>query len=332
MSLLLDETMHRVGSIALKQLLLAALVCVPPFFLARADALEPLPPIMSEWKVAPDLVASPQQAALAAAGERRLWRTGGLITAAALGMAAHGAKSWWGDGFTGDFRTINEGWFGQNTYIGGADKLGHAFTGYAGTRLLARGFEWAGNDPDQALRLGFATSVGVLVGVEIMDGFSRKHRFSMEDTIMNVAGAALGVLMEKNPELDRLLDFRLRYWRSEDARRFNQAGFDADYSGQTYLMVVKASGVPALRDNDWLRYFELAVGYGSRGYEPNDGGGPLPTRSRHLYYGVSLNLSEILERTAFRGALKGGRTQRITDTALEFVQIPGTVALADHKL
>jgi hypothetical protein len=96
------------------------------------------------------------------------------------------------------------------------------------------------------------------------------------------------------------------------------------------LLVAKAAGFDALRKHDSLRYLELAVGYGSRGYEPNTGNPD--DRSRHIYYGVSLNLAEILGDTAFSGSYKGGRTQRITNTVLEFFQVPGTAALADHRL
>lgn len=95
-------------------------------------------------------------------------------------------------------------------------------------------------------------------------------------------------------------------------------------------MVAKASGIPALRSRTPLRYLELAVGYGSRGYEPNDGS-PFRDRSRRVYGGMSLNLSEILGDTVFRNT-RGGRAQRVTDTVLEYIQVPGTAALADHRL
>lgn len=258
-------------------------------------------------------------------------RTRALMAAGVGAVALYGATVWWKEGVSGTFRTTNEGWFGQDTYTGGADKLGHAFATYAGTRLLTRGFEWAGNGADDSLRLAALTALGTLTAVEVMDGFSERYRFSPQDAVVNIAGVGLGVLLEKNPELDRLLDFRLRYWPSADARRLNEVDPIGDHSGQTYLLIVKAAGVPALRKHEELRYFELALGYGSRGYEPNDGT-PSPDRSRHAYFGVSLNLSEILAATVFRGNAVPSRAQRVTDGVLEFVQIPGTVALADHRL
>ncbi|PWB54498.1 MAG: hypothetical protein C3F18_06700, partial [Nitrosomonadales bacterium] len=95
----------------------------------------------------------------------------------------------------------------------------------------------------------------------------------------------------------------------------------------TYLLALKASGIPALRQIEPLRYFELALGYGTRGYEPNLG----EERSRHVYYGISLNVAELLGVTAFRDS-RGSRGQRVTNGVLEVLQIPGTAALADHRL
>lgn len=269
--------------------------------------------------------------AAALSEEDKRFRTQALIWGGAGTVLAYGATIWWKEGSSGHFRTVNEGWFGQDTYTGGADKLGHAYSSYAGTRLLARAFEWAGNDRDDAIVLSAATVFGTLLAVETLDGFSERYKFSKEDLIMNAVGTGLGLLFEKNKPLDDLLDFRLHYWPSGDAKRLNQVGPIGDYSGQTYLLVAKATGIPQLRSHDVLRYFELAAGYGSRGFEPNDGA-PAPNRSRHVYFGISLNISEILRNTAFRDSAEKTRSQRVTETVLEYVQVPGTAVLADRRL
>jgi hypothetical protein len=257
------------------------------------------------------------------------WRSGAVIGAGAVGVALYGWRAWWEDGLTAEFGTEDEGWFGEDTYAGGADKLGHAFSAYIGTRLFARGLEWAGNPPDRALRLGALSSFAILLGVEIGDGLEKEHQFSWEDLVMNTAGVGLGVLLEKRPSLDELVDFRLQYWLA-DARRRADEPREGDYDGHTYLLVAKASGVPALRTHPWLRYLELAVGYGTMGFDTID---DVPiSGTRLLYYGISLNLSEVLHSTVFRGASKKGRVQRITKTALEFFQVPGTALLADERL
>jgi hypothetical protein len=264
--------------------------------------------------------------------EEKRFRTRALIWGGAGSVLAYGATVWWQDGSSGHFRATSEGWFGQDTYAGGADKLGHTYFTYAGTRLLARAFEWAGNGRDDSVVLSAATVFGTLLAVETLDGFSKRYKFSKEDMVMNAVGTGLGLLFEKNKRLDDLLDFRLHYWPSSDAKQLDQVGPIGDYSGQTYLLVAKATGVPQLRSHDVLRYFELAAGYGTRGFEPNDGT-PAPDRSRHVYFGISLNISEILRNTVFRGSTEKSRSQRVTDTVLEYVQVPGTAAaLADHRL
>lgn len=262
--------------------------------------------------------------------EDRRFRSRALIWGGVGAVAAYGASVWWKNGFTHHFRTINEGWFGQDTYAGGADKFGHAYATYAGTRLLTNAFEWAGNDRERALGLSAATVFGALLAAETLDGFSRKYKFSKEDVIMNAVGTGLGLLFENNKGLDDLLDFRLHYWPSGDASRLH-IGPISDYSGQTYLLVAKASGMPQLKNHEVLRYLELAVGYGSRGYEPNEGG-PYPGHHRNLYFGISLNISEILRNTAYRGASTPSRTQRASETVLEYIQIPGTAFMAAHRL
>jgi hypothetical protein len=262
--------------------------------------------------------------------EQVRWRTVALIAGTVGGTLAYGQAQWWQDGLSGQFSTVREGWFGQNTDYGGADKLGHALFAYAGTRLLARGLEWAGNDRDTALRLGVATAVGTLLAVEVIDGYSRQWRFSREDAVANLVGGALGYVFETHPRLDALLDLRLQYQPSRgpgSERRFDPFG---DYSGQRYLVVLKASGVPALREHPLLGYLELNVGYGTRNFEQESR--PFVQPTRHAYVGISLNLTKVLRGTAFRGNDRPSRAQALTESALEFIQVPPATVQRDHVI
>ncbi|WP_298825076.1 DUF2279 domain-containing protein [uncultured Piscinibacter sp.] len=247
-------------------------------------------------------------------------RSAALTGASFAAMAAYGRAEWWQDGFGGGFKRANEGWFGRGTANGGADKLGHMMFAYAGSRLLTRAFEGIGRDPDMALRWGAWTAVGTLLAVEVADGYSRKWRFSHEDAIADLVGGALGWWMERDPALDDLVDLRLYYRRSmgpTGRSSFNPFG---DYAGQRYLLVFKASGMPALRTRPVLRHLELSVGYGAQGFPAAPGALASPTR--RAYVGVSLNLSELLRSTAFRGDATPSRTQRLGETFLEYVQVP----------
>lgn len=247
-----------------------------------------------------------------------------IISTGALAVGAYGMSQWWQDGFAGQFRTRKEGWLGQGTEYGGADKLGHSFFAYATARLMTRGFEAAGNADERARRLGMWSVLGVMMGVEVLDGYSKKYRFSGEDAVMNIAGVGLAYAMETMPALDRLVDYRLLY-KPSPGSGYEPGG---DYSGQTYLLVLKANGLPPWREHPVMRYVEFAVGYGTRGYEDT----PRTDPRRDLYVGLSLNVSEVLARTVFRGDDRSGRARRAADLLLEFAQVPGTAVLKRHRL
>ncbi len=258
------------------------------------------------------------------ADEQR-FRTRVLMWSGITAEALYGMRSWWSSGFSGTFRTVNEGWFGQDTYTGGADKLGHFYSAYVGSRLLALGYRrWAGNGRGWSIKAGAFTAVATLTTVEVMDGFSNYYRFSPQDAIMNGAGAALGALMETYPRLDKVLAFRLQYWPS----RYSTFNPVDDYSGQTYVLAVKASGIPKLMNVPVLRYLEFDLGYGTRDFESPDPA----LRRRYIYIGVSLNLSKLLDHTLFSGRLGDGGTQAFADTFLRYVQVPGTALLHRNAL
>jgi hypothetical protein len=246
-----------------------------------------------------------------------------LIAGEALAIGWYGKTNWWQDGFTGEFRTVKEGWFGQHTYAGGADKFGHFYANYAASRLVARTFMWAGNDDDHAVTLGALTTLAAMTAVEVIDGYSEHWRFSREDAVMNLLGAGAAVLMERNPALDRLLDFRMHYKSSaQDGHKFDPFG---DYSGQTYVVALKAAGIPALREHPWLRYVELVAGYGTRDFPKNRPDILGANRTRNVYLGISLNLSEVLGQTVFKNS-PDSRARKFTNVVFEFVQPAGTAA------
>lgn len=253
-----------------------------------------------------------------------------MMVGGALGVSWYGYKKWWQDGFSGGFREADEGWFGQNSPYGGADKLGHMYTNYVGARLLSLLFEAVGNEREEAIRLGALATLGTMTAVEVVDGFSNRWRFSREDAAMNLLGAGLGVLVERKPEIRRIFDFRMQYKPS--VNRDGERDFDpfGDYSGQIYLFAVKARGIPALQPYPLLHYLEFVAGYGAQGYRathdvPNE-------RARNVYVGIALNLTEVLEQTAFRNATTRGTLQSATELLLELVQVPGTAALERHGL
>jgi hypothetical protein len=257
---------------------------------------------------------------------RAVRRNLGIILGTSLAVGYYGKTHWWQEGFNRRLRTENEGWFGKNTYSGGADKLGHFFMNYATARLASDAFEWAGNSPEQSRRLAAWTTIGTYTAVEILDGFSKQWRFSREDAIINLVGAGTGYLLERHPGVDRVLDIRMHY-RPSEKESFNPFG---DYSGQTYLLVAKANGIPALRLRPLMRYLEFSIGYGTRGF--SESLESVGMGKRYLYAGVSLNIAEVMNNTVFRSRTPVSRTQRISNGFLEYVQLPGTIAMARKGL
>lgn len=244
-----------------------------------------------------------------------------IVGSGAALITAYGMSKWWQAGFGGGFKTTNEGWFGRNTEFGGADKLGHMYFHYGSVRLLTPLFEAAGNSHDASVSLAAWTALGIFTGVEVADGFSRRWKFSPQDAAMNLAGTALGVVLETHPGLDEKFDFRVAY-RPSKGSGFNPFG---DYSGQKYLLVIKADGFAPLHRNRLLRYLELGVGYGARGFDP------VAERRRDLYVGVSLNLSRLLADGFYEGRMHSTPFQRGTDRLFELVQFP-TIGYAGRSL
>jgi hypothetical protein len=236
-----------------------------------------------------------------------------IIGSGATLVAAYGSYNWWSSGFGGGFDTDNEGWFGSGTAFGGADKLGHLYSNYAGVRLLTPLFEMAGNSRDASVSLALWSTLGIYTAVEVIDGYSRSWKFSPQDAIVNAAGAVLGHALETHPEYDAVFDFRIDYRRSPRSPDFDPFG---DYSAQKYLLVVKADGFAALRESAFLRYIEVAVGYGTRGY------GSSEPHYRDAYVGLSLNLARLLADGAYGGRMHTTAFQRGTDRLFELVQFP----------
>jgi hypothetical protein len=250
-----------------------------------------------------------------------------LLTIGTSALILYGATRWWSNGFESRFKVKSEGWFGRDTPHGGIDKLGHAFSNYAGVRILAPLLEGIGNPPDRALWLAAGTTVGAFALVEILDGLSREHRFSHEDLVFNLLGTAGGIVMERSPRLDTLVDVRFGYRKD---RRYSE-GFDpfGDYEGQRYLLVIKAEGIPALNARPWLRYAELSVGYGIRGFRAAPGFAPV--RERETYVGVSFNLSRLIADHYYAGRKRSTPAQQAIDVGLELFQPPIGVWHTSHR-
>lgn len=223
-------------------------------------------------------------------------------------IAVVGVTAW--DYGSSSFTFHNEGWFGQDTKYGGADKLGHAFSSYALTSLYNFIFKNWGYSDEEAIKIGALSSWSQMTLMEFLDGFSAEHGFSWEDEVMDTIGVGMAYLRHRYPELKNIVDFRMEWIPSSTFRHGNQSDLFTDYSGQKYLLALKPDGF-LHTNNSLLKAVEIHFGYYTRDYEgDSDSNHP----RRYTYIGVGLNVTYLLEQLA------GTRARGVFD----YIQVPYT--------
>ena len=233
-----------------------------------------------------------------------------VIITNGLGLAAittWGILNW--DYFQNDPHRSNEGWFEKNSRYGGADKLGHFYFSYTFSHLLSAFYENSGYNTRKSALLGSLSSFAMVSWMEIGDAFS-SYGFSHEDCLMNIIGAAAGYFFYTRPALSEKIDFRIEY-----LPEFNQADFTTDYEHQRMIMAIKLDGFDFARNNR-LKYFELHLGYYTRGY-PDE-----KDRERTVYLGVGINIPRLFKQYAMAKTAK----------LFNYVQMPWTYLRVDRDL
>jgi hypothetical protein len=150
--------------------------------------------------------------------------------AGALFITGWGIANW--DYFQASPSAQNEGWFGEKTKEGGADKLGHFYVNYALSHGLSYLYERWGYPHNQAAVYGAWSSFGLMGLMELGDSFS-DFGFSYEDMLMNAVGSYTGYLMWTRPELMRKIDFRVEF-----TPEFDEPDIFTDYENLKYLVAL----------------------------------------------------------------------------------------------
>ena len=218
---------------------------------------------------------------------RSAWLTAGVLTVApALGYFA-----WWRDDPTGEFQVAHEGWFGETTYAGGADKVSHFWAGWAAEHLLETAYRSLGRTDREAriLSVGVTSLAGFLI--EAGDGFSQ-YGAAWEDAAMDVLGAVAGSQVGRLGLRDTV---GVRIGRvpstiPEPCCRYG--GYGSDYSKEVYTLDLKLSGfLPRVGATPGpARFLLVSLAYGSRGYRYS----PAWARERNVGIELGLNVAEIL--------------------------------------
>ncbi len=251
------------------------------------------------------------------------------ITVAGLhaGFAAWTYFAWYGNQTQSPTLIVrDEGWFGADTYAGGADKLGHFTFNYALTRGTAQLFRSAGMRQRTSLLLANGLTMLSFFVIEIKDGYHAGFGFSWGDIVANLSGNLFATVMELWPALDRVVDLRIRYQPSADYIRRaagDETNLGEDYSGMRFDLWFKGAAV------DWpdtghdgparlLRYVSLGIGYRAVGFKPTR----WPVRTQELQLMVGLDLQPLLDDWIYEG--KPGRGRKFTRFFTELVTLPYT--------
>jgi hypothetical protein len=256
-----------------------------------------------------------------APGEKKGWtkeqKLIAVNAATTLAIAAYGFQFW--DYGGNGFQVVDEGWFGQDTSYGGADKLGHAYASYLSTLGLATLYENWGYERPKADLYGAISSMSAFTLIEVGDGFS-KNGFSWEDIAADAAGVLYGYWRRRVPAVSRLVDFRVEYIPSETFANGDHSDIVTDYSGFKYVLALKLDGFEKLSRTP-LGWLELQLGYYTRGFATGDSD-YYDEKTRDLYVAVGINVPRLLSKLGLRGVGK----------IFEYYQAPYTYVPFDWTL
>ena len=227
------------------------------------------------------------------------------------------------------FLVGGDGLFGESTYAGGADKMGHVWINLAlsrgTTELLMRG----GWNRLPASLLASGMSFAFFAFIEVKDGFY--YELSYGDLFGNGLGAVASAVMVNFPRVDELVDFRVQYFPSQRFRTQLAGGnvdIAEDYSGQTFVLALHTGALPGIRGTtaeDWMRFLDLTVGFGTRGYKPDLPGAP-EDRWQELQVGFALNVQGVFDATlGGRKSRAASITRQIGHGVFEVAQLPFTM-------
>jgi hypothetical protein len=235
----------------------------------------------------------------------------------------------------GYYKWGGDGWLGDTTYAGGADKFGHAWAtmslARAGTYVL---HDYGGYDHLKSSLISTALSETLFFFVEVKDGFF--YEFSFSDLSGDTVGAALALLFDNIPRLDEMFDYRVEYWPSSEyldnvshGNGYSRLNIAEDYSGETYLLAFHLGSIRPLREMPYgtlSRFVDLTLGFDTRGYKPSPPTGyPDNQHFQNTFVGLSFNAQGFFD-WVFEGRPSSGArtTRKFTHGLFEIFNLPYT--------
>src|SRR5215471_1186750 len=236
------------------------------------------PTLLSADDVPPSLLQSPEETRQPKTLLASLVTAGVLAGAAAYAFTPNPHR---------DFHFTSEGFFGRDTYAGGADKAGHFTDSAIAAKELAIAYDRLGFSPGTSRLLGFGVSALGGLLIEFGDG-TTFYGFSFEDLTMDVLGAGTSTLVLA-AGLDDLIGFRHGFLlpHSGSATCCKVPGKGHDYSNELLAADLKIAGLArrlALPVGP-LRYLLFSLTYSTKSYPSG-----LPEiRERLIGFEIGLN-------------------------------------------
>ena len=249
------------------------------------------------------------------ATHRGFWKQAGTVTTETLVLFGYFSLMSGNKLFkeTVPFHFKSEGWFGKDTQTVGIDKLTHAFNTYLISEFLhARIHEETNASHGDAITAAVIAS-GLMAFNELSDGIEPDSGYSMEDIVMNVAGAGFSVLRNTVPGLKEKVAFKLEIVPNEQI--YSRTG-KPHYEQMRYMFSIKGAGFKEIEKTP-LRFLDLQLGYYASDFLNEDRAAGIEPK-RHLFVGLGLNVGELLF-----GRSKSG-VGKAANTVLDYLQLPYT--------
>ncbi len=192
------------------------------------------------------------------------------------------------------YNTTDEGFFGRDTYTGGADKASHFIISSGVSRTAYEAYTHLGHSPETSFRLAVAAAFTSGLMVEVMDAFS-VYGFSFQDLTADALGVTAGALINRHNLQDLL---GLRIGLSETPIPASAIGdsvptLGRSYNDEIYAADLKLGGLIRRMNGDpgFAKFFLTSFVFFTKGfgYDP-----PLPSRYQEIGFEVGLNFPEIL--------------------------------------
>lgn len=214
--------------------------------------------------------------------------------------------------------------FNDNAEWKQVDKVGHFYSTFYISYGADYALRWAGVKDRKAALIGSLVGFGVMLPIEIMDGYSAAYGASVGDLAANAAGAAL-YLGQTLAWKELRIYPKFSFHQTDYApMRPNVLGDNLvsemfkDYNGQTYWLSFDMDKF--VRFPKWLN---LAVGYGAEGMvyarDEQNIEAQIGTPYRQYYLSIDFDLRAIRTRSKFlKGLIEVVSVIKLPAPAIQF--------------